>query len=260
MINPCKRIAQRITETVDLSYQLASGRIVKDSMDICLSETGIAFNSHDPLKEGVTLNLDVLLLSRMKSLNVDCKVVYCRDSNPYETRHHPYRIGGQFLDMKDSDRETIKRHVKRRNLHLWTGYGFWSALVATALFLPEVLWHTLEELLHHALEIVLHVTHLGFEFLEIGLDHAVEHLFHTDLHDTQLIVFYTICSIGFAILALLAKPMFRFLRKRWLKTRIFMLRKSASIRYYWSHQSIIGKLKIVGIAGGAISLYAMFGF
>lgn len=270
MKNPCKRIAQRITETVNLSYQkfdhrpmpdeISSSDVINDSMNISLSESGIAFNSHDKINEGDILRLRILLLSSMTTLNLVCNVVYCRDSNPYETRHHPYRVGGQFLNISTSEQEIIQRHIKHKKYWLWTNYSFWTTLISTALFAPDMLLHTTEELLHHVFELVLHVAHLGFEFLEMGLDHAVEHLFETELHDTQLIVFYTICTLGFVLLGLLLKPFYRFIRNRWLKIRQFSLRKAASIRYYWNHQSLIGKFKLVGITSSVIGLYIMFGF
>lgn len=38
--------------------------------------------------------------------------------------------------------------------------------------------------------------HLLFEVVEMGLDNVIEHIFETDLHDTQLIVFYILLTIG----------------------------------------------------------------
>ena len=39
-------------------------------------------------------------------------------------------------------------------------------------------------------ELLLELIHISFEVLEHSLDKLIEHLFHTDLHDTQIIVFY----------------------------------------------------------------------
>ncbi|MEQ1559384.1 MAG: hypothetical protein ABL933_10675 [Methyloglobulus sp.] len=43
---------------------------------------------------------------------------------------------------------------------------------------------------------VFEVFHLIFEIVEIGLDRLVEHFFDTELHETQLIVFYILMVVG----------------------------------------------------------------
>jgi hypothetical protein len=44
---------------------------------------------------------------------------------------------------------------------------------------------------------LLELGHILFEFIEEMLDKFVEHIFHTDLHQTQVIVFYLMLSIAF---------------------------------------------------------------
>lgn len=49
-------------------------------------------------------------------------------------------------------------------------------------------------------ELLLELIHVSFELVEHSLDMLIEHVFHTDLHDTQIIVFYIMLSIaGFAL-------------------------------------------------------------
>jgi len=43
---------------------------------------------------------------------------------------------------------------------------------------------------------LLEFFHLIFEVVEMGMDRVVEHFFDTDLHQTQLIVFYILLTIG----------------------------------------------------------------
>jgi hypothetical protein len=40
-----------------------------------------------------------------------------------------------------------------------------------------------------AFELLLELIHITLEFVEEMLDMLIEHIFHTDLHDTQVIVF-----------------------------------------------------------------------
>ncbi|MDO9161683.1 MAG: hypothetical protein Q8N35_11830 [Methylococcaceae bacterium] len=65
--------------------------------------------------------------------------------------------------------------------------------ILSILVFPDVLFGLFFELLHLLLEFV----HILFEFVESTLDHLIEHLFETDLHATQVIVFYIILSILF---------------------------------------------------------------
>jgi len=45
-------------------------------------------------------------------------------------------------------------------------------------------------------ELLLELIHISFEFVEQMLDILIEHIFHTDLHNTQIIVFYLMLSIA----------------------------------------------------------------
>lgn len=45
--------------------------------------------------------------------------------------------------------------------------------------------------------------HLTFEVIEMALDQLIEHVFKTDLHQTQLIVFYILLSLGGVLIYLL---------------------------------------------------------
>lgn len=45
-------------------------------------------------------------------------------------------------------------------------------------------------------ELLLELIHMSFEVIELSLDRLIEHLFHTDLHDTQIIVFYLMWAMA----------------------------------------------------------------
>ena len=57
--------------------------------------------------------------------------------------------------------------------------------------MPDVVIGFLFELVHLFFEIVF----ISFEWIESTLDHLVEHLFETELHQTQTIVFYVMVGI-----------------------------------------------------------------
>ena len=58
-------------------------------------------------------------------------------------------------------------------------------LIGLVITLPEMVFGS-----------VLELGHILLEFIEILLDKFVEHLFHTDRHQTQVIVFYLMVSMA----------------------------------------------------------------
>jgi hypothetical protein len=93
----------------------------------------------------------------------------------------------------------------------------------------------------------------------MGIDHVIEHLFHTSTHDTQLIVFYVLVTFGLVALYFLgrkASSAFVRLSKRLL---LYGSRKKSSCLYFWRHQTLLDKIKIVGIGTTAIAGYIYFG-
>lgn len=77
--------------------------------------------------------------------------------------------------------------LMRKNLDL-----FVVALLAISLVMYDVTMDLGFEVLHLCYEVV----HNLFEWLELGIEHLVEHLFHTERHGSQIITFYILCSLG----------------------------------------------------------------
>ena len=70
-------------------------------------------------------------------------------------------------------------------------YGLAIIGIAIILTMPDVLMGLLFELVHFFFELLFII----FEWVESTLDKLIEHLFHTELHETQIIVFYLIVCI-----------------------------------------------------------------
>jgi len=84
-------------------------------------------------------------------------------------------------------------------------YGLGLLGIVVMLTIPDMVIELSTELLHFVFELIFEVADVTFEAVETMLDHLVEHLFHTGLHDTQVIVFYIIVST-------LAYPLYRLAR------------------------------------------------
>lgn len=95
-------------------------------------------------------------------------------------------------------------------------------------------------------ELLLELTHVSFEFVELSLDIFIEHIFHTDLHDTQIIVFYLMWAMAGYPLYRLYK-LLRTLPRRYregkenLVTGWSQLKKE--ILAYWQDLPATGKTK-----------------
>lgn len=128
-----------------------------------------------------------------------------------------------------------------------------SGLIATVIVIPDLLG-LFFELIHLVFELILHVIHLLFEALESTLDHAIEHAFETDLHETQVIVFYIIMA-GVAIPAFfVCRALWRLLCrvKRSLFTTCVLCKNQAIL--YRQSMPIAEKIKVMAIAMGVIYL------
>lgn len=231
-----------------------------DTLNVNISASGIAFTCREPLNAGDYLMLRILLLSSLTVVMSCCQVVYCKPSNPYENDRYPYLVGARFVNLTGDDSALLTRYIEKKKKQQLIGTGVWLSAIIGFLAMPDLAFGLLMGLLHHVVEVVLHVLHLAFEVLELNLDHVVEHTFHTDLHQTQVIVFYTIMSLGALGLYLLWRIIPPILR-RWLNSLIgYGSRKKASCRYYWGEQSPRAKIKMIGIGIVAVVCYGYLAF
>ncbi|NOT11635.1 MAG: PilZ domain-containing protein [Methylococcaceae bacterium] len=230
-----------------------------DTLNANISSGGIAFTCKEQMEAGDFLMLRILFLSSMTVVMTCCKVVYCKPSNPYESNRHPYSIGAQFINLTAEDSELLNKHVGKRKKQQFLVNGAIITIPLAILTVPDLALDLLMDVGHHLIEIFLHMLHLVFEYLEMGLDHVIEHLFHTGTHETQVIAFYVLVTFGLIALyyfGRLGSSAFMRLSKRQL---LFWTRKKSSCLYFWSHQTLLDKVKIVGIGTSAIVGYIFFG-
>ena len=116
--------------------------------------------------------------------------------------------------------------------------------------MPDVVIGFLFESVHLFFEVLFIV----FEWIESTLDHLVEHLFETELHQTQTIVFYVMVVIVLLPLYYLSRMLLRlfFRLKETLPDAWAQYKIRATL--YWQGLSLIGKIKWILITMGAIYL------
>ncbi len=129
---------------------------------------------------------------------------------------------------------------------------FGLVLIGIVIFLtmPDVVIGLLIELIHLFFEVVF----ISFEWLESLLDHVVEHLLHTELHETQTIVFYILMGI----VALPLYYLWRVLPGVFFRTKenvqVIWAQYKNQTRLYWQELSLIDKIKVAVITLGALYL------
>lgn len=229
-----------------------------DTLNVNLSASGMAFTCEEQLKQGDSLKIYMRLLPSMTLIEAYTKVVYCKNSNPYENQY-PFMIGTDFAYMKYEDRQLLIEYLAKKKVQHLIAHSFIAALIVMVFLMPETLFGFLLDASHFIIEITLHMLHLGFEFIEYNLDHFIEHQFHTELHDTQVIVFYIIMAIASLLVYLLWVKLPAFCGR--LKNRVisYCLRKKGSFFYYWGNQTLFEKLKLFSIGLAVITCYVTFG-
>jgi hypothetical protein len=131
--------------------------------------------------------------------------------------------------------------------------GLALACFVIFILIPDVIIELLIEFVHYLFELLLELTHVLFEMVESTLDKSVEHLFHTDMQETQVIVFYLMLIPGIYIsysLLRLLPPFCRRCSQNLLNT---CLKTKIRVLTYWHGLTVIGKIKLTGIA--TLSLY-----
>jgi len=231
-----------------------------DTLNANISASGIAFTCREELKAGDYLMLRILFLSSTTVVMTCCKVVYCKPSNPYESNRLPYTIGVQFINMTAEDSELLGKHVGKRKKQQMVANGLLVSVILAILVAPGEALGLVMELGHHLFEEVLHALHLVFELLEMALDHVIEHHFHTETHDTQVIVFYILAGFGLVALYFLSRKAYSGVKRLANFLLLYGSRKKSSGLYFWNQQTLLGKAKIIGIGTTALVSYIYFSF
>ena len=128
--------------------------------------------------------------------------------------------------------------------------------IASVITMPDVVFGLFIDMTHHLLELA----HLLFEFVEATLDHVVEHIFHTDLQETQIIVFYLMLSMAFVGLYYLWRILPKICQK--LKANIIStcIQRKTRLFVYWAEQSLMNKIKLIAMLNIGLTCLILFGF
>jgi len=129
-------------------------------------------------------------------------------------------------------------------------YSLAFIVIVVLIAMPDVVMGLLFELVHFFFELLF----IAFEWVESTLDKLIEHLFHTELHETQVIVFYVLVGIVLLPLYYLWRMLKRlFLRLKESLPATFSHYKNRTT-LFWQDLSLVGKIKLIAITVVAIYL------
>jgi len=229
-----------------------------DTLNVNISASGISFTCKEELVPGDYLMLRVLLLSSMTVITTYCKVVHFKPSNPYEKKRYPYLVGARFVNLKQEEKKLLDKHVNKKRTQHFLADGLIASLIITMLLIPDVILDVLTQLGSFVLENTIETIHLLYEVFELSMDHAIEHTFHTGLHDTQIIVFYIQIVLGIFGLFILFRIILSAYRSFVHNSSLYFHRKKLSFLYYWGEKSILYKIGVFSTGIIAILCYGLF--
>lgn len=123
-------------------------------------------------------------------------------------------------------------------------------LVALSIAMYDVMSDVAFSILH----LIFEVIHLMFEWFELGIEHSIEHLFHTTRHGSQVVTFYILLLTAglliywlWRIMPRLYKQFIQFVQRAWERRR-------TECKNYWLSLTLINKVRLLSTATGIVYL------
>ena len=104
------------------------------------------------------------------------------------------------------------------------------------------------------------VVHITFEWFELGLEELIEHLFHTNRQQSQLIVFYLMWLIALSGLYCLWRALPGLYSRLKVQLLAACSHNKSYLISYWTEQSSIQKIKWTMSFTVSVSCLALFVF
>jgi len=113
-------------------------------------------------------------------------------------------------------------------------------------------------------DVMLHslfsIVHIAFEWIELALEELIEHIFHTNRQQSQIIVFYLLWSIALYGLYRLWRALPGFYSRFKEQLLAASSQYKSHITNYWNEQSSIQKIKWVTSLTVSISCLTFVAF
>lgn len=128
------------------------------------------------------------------------------------------------------------------------------ALIVLAVAFYDLIIELLAEVVHLFFELLWE----AFEWFELGIEHLIEHLFHTEHHASQIATFYILLLIG----GLIIRWLWRALPVMYKRCKASLLemwvRRKTEFELYWLMLTLPYKFLLIATAIGVAYLASFF--
>lgn len=130
-------------------------------------------------------------------------------------------------------------------------------IIVALISLAIVMYDVVIDLFLNALDLLVEVIHLTYEWLELGMEHAVEHIFHTSRHGSQIVTFYILVLLASLLLYWLWRVLPRHYKQFIEFMRLALEQRKIESQAYWLSLTLINKVKLLSTATGVVCLAAL---
>jgi hypothetical protein len=120
--------------------------------------------------------------------------------------------------------------------------------------LSIAMYDTVIDLFLNILHLLFELLHFAYEWLELGIEHGVEHIFHTSRHGSQIITFYILLLLA----GLLSYWLWKVLPRCYRRLIQFVVyswdRRKTECQAYWLSLPLAHKIKVMSTATGIFCL------
>jgi hypothetical protein len=131
-------------------------------------------------------------------------------------------------------------------------------LILSIIVLAVLFYDLTLELLTQAADLFFELLFEGVEWFELGIEHLVEYLFHTEHHTSQIVTFYILLLIG----VWMARWLWRVLPGWFLHCRQMAqqawVRRITEIEIFWLTMALRNRLLLIAAALGVAFLASFF--
>ena len=131
-------------------------------------------------------------------------------------------------------------------------------LVVALAVLALAFFDLILELLLEVVDLFFELLFEAFEWFELGVEHLIEHVFHTEHHTSQIVTFYILLLMG----GLIVRWLWRSLPVLYERCKAFFkemwVRRKTEFELYWLMLTLPYKLLLLATALGVAYLASFF--
>lgn len=135
---------------------------------------------------------------------------------------------------------------------------YFDLIIVALVALSLVMYDWVIDLILSLLHVIFEIIHIAYEWFELGIEHTVEHLFHTSRHGSQIVTFYILLLIAGLLMRWLWRMLPSLYRRFKRYTRLAWECRKTEFKAYWLSLTLFNKVKLLSTATGIVFLSSLF--